>query len=235
MAILFLLLAFPGARIANLPTGPVIDNGTWLLSISHRFLSAEDNSRLGNPLNFLKDANVRFAAERGFGSGLALGLSYTNYNYELGASAQWAPISLVTGYCGVGTNLIERKLSNTWLNAAVAGHLAPVSRLHLVLLPRLTTNTEDWFLSCGLGAKADLPADLSVGIETEPVILGPEPQSGSRLLAWNLAVDKELGWHNFTLVVGNSWHQSMPGWFALANRDIFKGVFRVGFNILRKL
>jgi len=233
--LLLLLLAFPGARIANLPTGPVLEKGTWLLGISHRFLSAEDNSRLGHALNFLKDANVRLAAERGLGAGLAAGLSYTNYNYELGAGAAWAPLTQVTAYGGIGTNLVERKLSTTWLNAAVAGRVTPSAGTHLVVLPRLTANTESLYLSCGLGARLGLPSDFSVGLETEPMLLGPEPKTGGRLPAWNIALDKELGWHNFTLVVGNSWHQTAPGWFAWANRDITKGHFRAGFNVLRKL
>ncbi len=233
--LLLLLLAFPGSRIANLPAGPVLAKGNWLIGISHRFLSSEDNSRLGHALNFLKDANVRLAVERGLGAGLAAGLSYTSYNYELGASASWAPLSLVTAYGGVGTNLVERRLSTTWLNAAVVGHVTPLSRVHLLALPRLTTSIETLYVSCGLGAKFGLPSDFSVGVETEPMLLGPEPKTGRRLLAWNIALDKELGWHNFTLVVGNSWHQTVPGWFAWANRDITKGHFRAGFNILRKL
>jgi hypothetical protein len=233
--VLLLALAFPGARIANLPTGPGLEPGRWQLSISHRFLSAPDNRLLGNALNFLKDANVRLAAERGLPGRFSAGLSYNNYNYELGAGVSWAALDRLTASAGIGTNLVERTLSTTWLNAAVAGHVTPVPRVHLVALPRLTTNTEDLYLSIGLGAKAGLPADFSVGLEAEPVLAGPTPHVGRRLLAWNLALDRELGWHNFTLVLGNAWHQSVPGWFSDANRDVLKGHFRAGFAILRRL
>jgi hypothetical protein len=232
--LLCLALGFPGTRIANLPAGPVLDNGAWQLSISHRFLSAEDNNQLGSALNFLKDANVRFAVERGLPADLTAGMSYGN-NYELGVNCSWAPLDHLTGGAGMGINLIERTLATTWLNAAVAGHMTPLPQVHLVALPRLTTNTIDTYLSLGLGVKAGLPSGFSLGFETEPALFGPEPSSGSRLLAWSFALDKELGWHNFTLVLGNAWHQSVPYWFAAANRNITKGHFRAGFNILRKL
>lgn len=234
--ILALLLAFPAERIGTLPTGRVLDDGVWQIGISHRFLPAADNTRLGSPVSFLKDANVRFSVERGLPAGFHAGVSYNNAGSEVGVNGAWAPVGTLTALASLGTNVVDPRQANTWFCAGVAGHIEPDRALHLVALPRLTSNlaTGDdhrLYLSVGLGAKAAIGAGFSVGAETEPVLTGPFRQ----LLAWNVVLDKELGWHNFTLVVGNSWYQSVPGWFAFANRDITKGMFRVGFNILRKL
>lgn len=60
-----LLLAFPGNRVANLPTGRTLEPGVWQVGIGHRWLSAEDNAILkGNPMNLITDASVLVWANR---------------------------------------------------------------------------------------------------------------------------------------------------------------------------
>ena len=232
MALLLVLFTlFPGTRIANLPTGRMLDAGRWQLAVSHRFLSSADNEVLeDNILNFVHTASVRFSVQRAFGPRLAAGAGFYNAGNELAVDAAWAPWEHLTACVSLGTDVIDIAGSSTWLAVAPVIHHAPGERFHVVALPRVTASTDSLFLSVGLGAELALGRDLSLGFETEPVLVGDADK-----LAWNLALDKELGWHNFTLTVGNAWHQSVPGWFAGANRDVTRGLFRIGFNILRQL
>jgi hypothetical protein len=236
-----LLIAFPGERIGTLPTGRILEPGIWQASISHRFLPDADNSALGTPWNFLRGANVRLALERGFPGHFYTGLSFNSAGdaKEAGLAGSWMPLRWLTAVAVVATDVVELGPSSTWPSAGVAVFTNPtLGPVYLVALPRVTSNaatgeSNELFVSIGAGAKADLAAGFSLGAETEPVLYGPEDTT--RLLAWNVTLDKEVGWHNFTLTVGNAWHQNVPGWFAGANRDIAAGNFRIGFNILRKL
>ena len=232
MALLLVLFTlFPGTRIANLPTGRMLDEGRWQLAVSHRFLPAADNGVLeDNILDFVRTANVRLSAQRAFGPRLAAGASYCGAGNELAIDGAWAPWDHLTACVSLGTDVIELAGSSTWLAVTPVIHHAPGERFHVVALPRVTASTDSLFLSLGLGAEFALGRDLSLGFETEPVLVGDHDE-----LAWNLALDKQLGWHNFTLTVGSAWHQSVPGWFSGANRDITRGLFRIGFNILRQL
>ncbi|MFO7675301.1 MAG: DUF5777 family beta-barrel protein [bacterium] len=226
-----LLVAFPGTRIANLPTGRLLEPGIWQVGVSHRFLSAADNEQLkGNPLNFVTNASVRVFLDRGITRRLSVGIAGGNASHDLGLHAGWAPTRWLTASAGAWTDLVERGPTSTraWFAAGLPLTLA--RRVHLLLQPRAGTNFDELVVSLGAGAQLSLPAGLSLGLETEPVLLGESDK-----LAWNLALDKQLGWHNFTFVAGNNWHQAAPDWFTRANRDITRGYFRVGFNILRKL
>jgi len=236
-----LLILFPGERIATLPTGRILEPGVWQVSISHRFLPDADNSTLGTPWNFLRGANVRLAAERGFPSHFNAGLNFNSAGdaKQAGLAGAWMPFRMLTVGAAVMTDVVEPGPSSTWLSAGTVVSTDPtLGPVHLSALPRVTANaaageSNRLYVSLGAGAKADLGSGFSLGAETEPVLYGPTDTA--RLLAWNVAFDKEVGWHNFTLTVGNAWHQNVPGWFASANRDITGGNFRVGFNILRKL
>ncbi|UCG41734.1 MAG: hypothetical protein JSU73_07505 [candidate division WOR-3 bacterium] len=236
-----LLMAFPGERIGTLPTGRILEPGIWQVSVSHRFLPDADNATLGTPWNFLRGANVRLAVERGINGRFNAGVYLNSAGdvKEAGLAGSWMPFRWLTAMTTVGTDVVELAPSGTWLSAGAAVFTNPtLGPIHLVVLPRVTANTaagesNRLYVSLGAGAKVDPGAGFSFGAETEPVLYGQKDTA--RLLAWSIALDKEVGWHNFTLTVGNAWHQSVPGWFASANRDITGGNFRVGFNILRKL
>jgi len=171
---------------------------------------------------------VRVTFDRAFSRSF-LGVAAGNGGHELGLRAGYAPWRWTTLYADLSANVVDLQQENVWAGLAVAAPWTPARFLHLVAAPQLTASTESLFVSLGLGALADIGQDLSVGLEAEPVIIGSLDK-----LAWNLALDKELGWHNFTFVVGNSYYQHLPGRFSRANRDITKGYLRVGFNILRR-
>ncbi len=226
--------AFPPERIATLPSGRLLESGAWQFGISHRFLSAEDNSVLeGNLLNFFRTANVLLTFDHGIGRRAGAGAWFSNEpNKEVGLRGAYAPTRWTVLCAGIGANVVDFGSGNTWANLALAVPWTLAGRLHLLAMPRVTASLaglDDPFVSLGLGAVGNLGNGLSLGLETEPVLLGERD-----LVAWNLALDKRLGWHNFTLVAGNSWAQTAPAWFSSANRDILKGRFRIGFNILRR-
>ena len=228
--LIVLLVAFPGTRIANLPTGRLLEPGVWQVGISHRFLSAEYNEQLrGNPLNFLTGANVRVTLDRGITRRLSVGVAGGHAAHDLGGHAGWAPTRWTTASAGVWADVIERGRNSTWAWLGVGLPFSAGRRAHFLVQPRVSASLESFVLSLGAGAQLALPGNLSLGVETEPVLVGE-----SRLPAWNIALDKQLGWHNFTFVAGNNWDQVAPRWFTGANRDILKGRFRVGFNIFRK-
>ncbi len=228
------LAAFPATRIANLPSGRLLEGGAWQFGISHRFLSAADNSVLeGNLLNFFRTANVLVTFDRGIGGRAGAGAWFSNEpNKEVGLHGAYAPTRWTVLCAGIGANVVDFSSDNTWANLALAMPWTIAGRLHLLAMPRVTASLagiDDPFVSLGLGAVGNLGNGLALGLETEPVLLGER-----NLLAWNLALDKRLGWHNFTLIAGNSWAQTVPASFSAANRDILKGRFRIGFNILRR-
>lgn len=232
------LAVFPATRIANLPSGRLLESGSWQFGIAHRFLSAEDNSTLrGNFLNFFRTANVLLTVDRGISDRFNAGIWASNEpNKEIGVRGVWAPTRWTAFYSGIGVNVIDPKADNTWASLALAVPVTVQQRLHLLMLPRATTSfgrLSEFFLSLGLAAVTGLGNGLALGFETEPILIGPTTPDRYRL-AWNLAFDKELGWHNFTLVLGNCWAQTVPASFSTANRDILKGRFRIGFNILRR-
>jgi hypothetical protein len=228
--VLALLLAFPGTRIANLPTGRTLAAGTWQLGIGHRWLSAADNDILrGNLMNLVTNANVLVTADYGVTDDLAVGAFGGNGSHAAGLRAGFAATRWTTVYAGAWTDVVDIGLDNTWVNLGIAVPWTVGRRFHFVVLPRVATNFSDRILSVGAGARAALGNGFSLGLETEPVLVGERD-----LLAWNLSLDKELGWHNFSLTAGNAWHQVEPLWYTTANRDVTRGRFRVGFNILRK-
>ena len=236
--LLALLIAFPGERIANLPTGRTLDAGVWQIGIGHRWMSAADNSVLeGNFLNIIRDASVRISVERGFDADVNAGAWVASENNEVGVGASWAPARWLTASAGVGGSIVALEAARTWANAGAAFHAGWRDRIHFTAMPRFTTNLdgERMYATVGLGLKGNLGRGFTLGFETEPVLYRSAQTDDTGLLAWNVAIDRKLGWHNFTVTVGNAWHQAVPGWFASANRDITRGHFRIGFAILRKL
>ena len=113
-------------------------------------------------------------------------------------------------------------------------------RLALTAQPRYTTNSMHHYVSLGLAAAAGLGNSYALALEAEPVLLGRD--STTRQLACGLAIQKQVGWHDFAITLGTALNQSAPAMFrstgpATAYSDILdaaKGWFRIGFNILRK-
>jgi hypothetical protein len=226
-----LVITFPGTRIASLPTGRTLEPGVWQLGIGHRWLSTENNDILrGNPMNIITDANVLFWVDRGITDQLTLGAYGGNRSHAVGVRATWAASRWTVVHASAWTDVVDLGLGSTWTNVGLAVPFTIRSRLHFVLLPRAATNFDKLTGSVGAGVKVGFDDGWSVAAETEPVLVGE-----SDLLAWNLAACKQLGWHDFALTIGNAWDQVEPLWYTTANRDITKGLFRVGFHILRKL
>jgi hypothetical protein len=239
--LLLLTLGFPGQRIANLPTGVLPESHVWQVCISHRFLPAmlaPEWTR--DPLQVFTGANVRISLDKSLGDRLLLGLSDAISSRELGFHLAWAPLDWLTVYPELNTRLYGFKLDSTWFNVGLCWHKTLGDRFALVAQPRYTTNTTRHFVSLGLGAEAGLGDGYSLGFEAEPVLAGRD--STTRWLPLNLAVEKELGWHNFSITLGSNRNQSAPAMFrsdgpATAYSDVLdvaRGWFRVGFNILRK-
>lgn len=229
MLLVLVMFAFPPQRIANLPTGHLVESGHWQLCLSHRFFSPVNYYALrGNLFNFLTRPTVRVTADRGHRN-WSIGVAAGNAGHELALRAGYAPGEFATLYGEVSANVVSLRTEDVWTSVLTAVPWTPSPVLHLVAAPQVAVSMESLFASLGLGVVANAGQDLCLGLELEPVLLGKADK-----LAWNLALDKKLGWHNFTLVLGNSYYQQSPYRFSRANRDITKGFFRIGFNILRK-
>jgi len=243
MTILLLLLAFPGQRIANLPTGVLPESHVWQLNISHRFVPAVlATGWTADPLQLFGGANVRDALDKSLGDRALVGVNLTITSRELGLHGAWAPVNWLTLYPELNTHLYGVKLDSTWLNLGLCCHRTFRDRLAVMVQPRYTTNAGEHFVSLGLGAKAQVVNSWSLGLEAEPVLLGRD--SATRNLGWNVTLEKEYGWHNFIFTLGTPLDQSAPGMFRSAPGDtspyaglldLARGYFRLGFNILRKI
>jgi hypothetical protein len=241
--LVLVLLAFPGQRIANLPTGILPESRVWQLNISHRFLPAVFASGwTDDPLQLFNGANVRDVLDKSLGDKALVGMNLTISTRELGLHGAWAPLDWLTLYPELNSHLYGFKLDSTWLHLGFCCHRTLGDNVALVAQPRYTTNTSRHFISLGLGAKWQAVNTWSVGLEAEPVLLGRD--STTRNLAWSLALDKEYGWHNFVFTLGSPLDQSAPGMFrsqpadtsAYAGLlDLARGYFRLGFNVLRKI
>jgi hypothetical protein len=241
VTLLLLLLALPGQRFANLPTGILPESHVWQVTFAHRFLPAALGPGWGqDPVQAFTSPNVRIVLDKSLGDRALVGVITAISSRELGLRAAFAPLNWLTLYPEVNTHLYSFKLDNTWLNLGFCCHKSIGERLALAAQPRYTTNTAVHFISIGLAAKAGLGNGYALALEAEPVLVGPD--STTRHLAASLALEKEIGWHNFIITLGTPREQSAPAMFrsagpATAYSDILdatKGWFRIGFNILRK-
>jgi hypothetical protein len=242
MTLLFLLLAFPGQRFVNLPTGVMPESHVWQVAVSHRFLpSLTAPGWDHDPLQAFTGANVRITVDKSLGDRVLVGIADAISSREAGLRAAWAPLGWLTLYPELNTHLYGFKLDSTWLSLGFNLHRSFGERLALAAQPRYTTNSKQHFVSLGLGAKAGLGSGYSVGLEAEPVLLGRD--STTRQLAFGLAVEKQVGWHDFSITLGTSHEQTAPALFRSSGEpgaysdvlDLLKGRFRVGFNLLRKI
>jgi hypothetical protein len=239
--LLALLLAFPGQRFANLPTGVLPESHVWQATISHRWfpaLAAPEWTK--DPLQAVTAPNVRIVLDKSLGDRALVGVIDAVSSREIGLRAAFAPLDWLTLYPEVNTHLYGLKLDSTWFNLGLCCHKNVGERYAVAVQPRYTTNSKHHFVSLGLGAKAQVVNTLSLSLEAEPVLVGRD--STTRQLAASLGIEKEIGWHNFIITLGTPRQQSAPAMFrstgpANAYSDILdlaKGWFRVGFNILRK-
>lgn len=241
MTLLLLLLAFPGQRFANLPTGVLPESHVWQFTLGHRFLPAvlaQDWSH--DPLQAFTAANVRIVLDKSLGDRALVGVIDAISSRELGLRGAYAPLDWLTLYPEVNTHLYGFKLDSTWFNLGLCCHTTVGERYAVAAQPRYTTNSKHHFVSLGLGAKVQVINTWSLSLEAEPVLVGRD--STTRQLAASLAIEKEIGWHNFIITVGTPHEQSAPAMFRSSGEptaysdvlDLLKGHFRVGFNLLRK-
>jgi hypothetical protein len=236
-----LLLAFPGQRFANLPTGVLPESHVWQVCIAHRFLPSAIAPGWGqDPVQAFTAPNVRIVLDKSLGDRALVGVIDAISSREIGLRAAFAPLKWLTLYPEINTHLYGFKLDSTWFNLGLCCHRTFGKRWAVAVQPRYTTNTALHFVSLGLAAKTGLGRGYALALEAEPVLVGRD--STTRQLACALALEKEIGWHNFIITIGTPREQSAPAMFrstgpATAYSDILdaaKGWFRIGFNILRK-
>ncbi|MCX6843975.1 MAG: DUF5777 family beta-barrel protein [candidate division WOR-3 bacterium] len=241
MTLLLLLLAFPGQRFANLPTGVLPESHVWQVTIAHRFLPAVlTPGWTQDPVQAFTAPNVRIVLDKSLGERTLLGAIVAISSRELGLRGAYAPLGWLTIYPELNAHLYDFKLDSTWFNLGFCCHRTFGRRWAVAAQPRYTTNTTSHFISLGLAAKTGLGRGYAVALEAEPVLIGRD--STTRQLAASLAIEKEIGWHNFIITVGTPHEQSAPAMFrssgpATAYSDVLdmaKGWFRIGFNIHRK-
>lgn len=242
MMLLLLLTTFPGQRFVNLPTGVLPETRVWQVAVSHRFLPALAAPGWKNdPLQTFTGANVRVTVDKSLGDNILIGVADAISSRELGLRAAWTPVGWLTLYPELNTHLYGFKLDSTWLNFGFSLHRTIGEWLALAAQPRYTTNSKHHFLSLGLAAKAGLGDGYAAALEAEPVLLGRDPTT--RQLSLSLAIEKQVGWHDFSITLGTPRGQSAPALFRSSGEpsaysdvlDPLKGRFRVGFNLLRKI
>ena len=240
--LLLLLLAFPGQKFVNLPTGVLPEPHVWQVCVSHRWLpSVFAPGWEHDPLQAFSAANVRVTLDRSLGDRLVVGGALGISSRELGARAAWALLPWFTAYPELNTRLYLPKPESTWFNLGLNFHKTFGEHLALAAQPRYTVSTEHQYVSLGLAATAGLGGGYAVAIEAEPVLLGRD--STTRHVACGLAIQKQVGWHDFAITLGTARGQYAPALFRSSGAstaysdvlDIIKGRLRLGFNLLRKI
>jgi len=242
VTLVLLLLVFPGQRFVNLPTGTMPEPHVWQVAVSHRFLSALTAPGWDkDPLQVFTGANVRVTVDKSLGDRLLVGFADAISSRVVGLRAAWAPLDWLTLYPELNAHLYHVTPDSTWLNVGFCFHRAIEERLALAAMPRYTTNSKHHYVSIGLAAKTGLGDGYSAALEAEPVLIGRD--STTRQLAFGIAFDKQVGWHDFSITLGAAHEQTAPALFRSAGEptaysdvlDLTKGYFRVGFNLLRKI
>lgn len=231
--LLALLIAFPGEHIASLPTGRMLERGRWQINVVHRFgvpILAPGWTR--DPLLALVAADDYNALDYGIGRRFSAGIGLSPSDRVADLHAAWAPFRFLRVYPMLSSHLYRPKLDSLWLALGLGVPWQYGNRLAVIGLPRVTTNASEIYLSLGLGAKLAVGESYRVGLETEPVIIGPDPRPD---LAWNLTFEREAGWHNFVMSIGSTRSSVPPYLFKDGIVKLGDGGFRLGFNILRKL
>ena len=240
--VLALLIAFPGPRIANLPTGMLPESHVWQFEISHRFLPAACASGWkSDVLQLFLTPVVREGLDKSLGEKVTVGCALDVISHEAALHAAYAPLACLTIYPEISTGIRSLTLDATWLNVGICAHRAFGDRVAVMAQPRYTTNTKQHFLSLGLGGKVQVLPSWSLGLEVEPVLAGRD--STTDLAPWAFTIEKEYGGHNFIFTLGSALYQSAPAMFRSERTgsgydpvlDITKGEFRIGFNILRRI
>lgn len=239
---LLLLLAFPGQRFVNLPTGVLPEPHVWQVCVSHRFLpSVTAPGWNHDPLQALTVPDVWVTLDRSLGERWLVGGGIGIISHELEARAAWAPLPWFTAYPELDGHLYDFKLDSTWFNIGLNLHRTFAEHFALAAQPRYTTNTKHHYVSVGLAASAGLGRGYALALEAEPVLLGRD--STTHQLACGLAIQKQVGWHDFAVTLGTPLQQYAPAMFRSSGApgaysdvlDVFKGRVRLGFNILRKI
>lgn len=239
---LALLIAFPGPRIANLPTGMLPESHVWQFEISHRFwYSVFAPGWRSDVLQSLTVPDVRAVLDKSLGEKVTVGVALDVISHEAALHAAYAPLACLTVYPEISTGIRSLTMDATWLNVGVCAHRTFGDRVAVIAQPRYTTNTKQHFLSLGLGGKVQVLPSWSLGLEVEPVLAGRDSTTG--LAPWAFTIEKEYGGHNFAFTLGSALYQSAPAMFRSDHTgsgydpvlDITKGEFRIGFNILRRI
>ena len=242
MSILLLLLAFPSQRFVNLPTGVLPEPHVWQVCVSHRWLPAVfAPGWTRDPLQAFSTANVRLTLDRSLGDRTVVGGALGISSRELGAKVAWALLPWITAYPELNSHLYDFRLDSTWLNIGLNLHHGWGEHLSLSAQPRYSTNTKHHYVSLGLAAAAGLGAGYAVALEAEPVLLGRD--TTTRQLACGLAIQKQVGWHDFAITLGTAREQYAPALFQSLGEpgaysdvlDVLKGRVRFGFNLFRKI
>jgi len=238
--LVLLLLTFPAERVAGLPTGVVLDNGNWQITIQHRFFnSVTDPGWKTDPLQALAFANSHIGVDRGIGGNVAVGGALNVSDRLLALHAAWRPLKKLTVYPELVAGLFEPGLDRLWFNVAAGVPVTIADRLHVFPFIRATGSKSGYLGSFGHTFKYAF-GDYRLGLEFDDAILvsdssGTGFRAGLDSLPWTLSFEREAGWHNFVFTIGTAGHSLPPHSLRRDVLDITRGRFRLGFNILRKL
>jgi hypothetical protein len=106
VTLLLLLLAFPGQRFANLPTGVLPEPHVWQVTIAHRFLPAALGPGWSqDPVQAFTAPNVRIVLDKSLGERALVGVIDAISSRELGLRAGFAALNWLTLYPEVNTHL----------------------------------------------------------------------------------------------------------------------------------
>jgi hypothetical protein len=242
MSVLLLLAVFPSQRFVNLPTGVLPETGVWQVCISHRFYpSVTAPNWTHNPLQAFLTPDVWLTLDRSISERWLAGGGLGIISHRLAVRAAWAPIKWLTLYPELDARLYDFQPDSAWFDVGLSFHQTLGRGFAFAVQPRYTAGTEHQYLSLGLAAAVGLGRDYAVALEAEPVLLGRD--STTRQLAAGIAIQKQVGWHDFAITLGTALNQYAPAMLRSMGEstpysdvlDLGKGRMRIGFNLFRKI
>lgn len=254
---------FAGWRLLNLPTTRVLDKGSSLFLISHRF-NPTINQGYDELFGLDGSSIIKLTFGYAFTDDLlvTLGRSNASDNVELSThyqvAQQWGERQWPLGVSVHGTvNWISESPpeGESRYRSEAFKFTGQVSlarqfrdRFGVLVVPGVLVNPsegiddEDVFVTLGLGARARVYGNVSLFAEWVPVLSGFMRTrtfgNENRFDSWGGGIEIATGGHVFQITISNSvgvtTDQALRGG-DLDIENFFQGDFRLGFNIFRVL
>lgn len=245
--------AFPGWSIGNLPTAEVLEKGSLLFAISHRF-APEIGEGYDELFGMDGPAVMMLSLDVPVTDNFMIGAGRSNEQDNLELKGRYRllrerengpPLSLaVQAVVNLKTQVSGRDNEAAY-TLQIPGTMRVLERVSLAVAPGITFNPnpfrggEDPLVSLGVGGRILIGGGFAVFGETTPVLSGfpgtPGPygryDSVRRFDSWSFGLEGSMSVHVFQVFLTNSQGIAADSYLTGGDLDITEGEMRIGFTI----